>query len=288
MASYHGPVVQSALLRSELVRLRRERGLTQAQVAAGLAWLPAKLIRAEDGHSPVSQADLDALLQQYGITSDSQRERLHDLNRGAQVPGWWEAYRGHVAAAYLDYVGHEAGAASVRQYVGIVPGLLQTAEYASAITAITIEPERADLVVRLRLQRQSELARRQPVPRQWFVLDEAAIRRRVGYGQDRAIMRNQLLHILGQARAEEQITVQVIPFEAGGHPGVTGPFTLLDFDADLPGVLYIDTGQGFIEMIIGTEGLVAEFADNFEKLTQAALPADQSLGMIQSAAEELT
>jgi len=102
MASYHGPVVQSALLRSELVRLRRERGLTQAQVAAGLAWLPAKLIRAEDGHSPVSQADLDALLQQYGITSDSQRERLHDLNRGAQVPGWWEAYRGHVAAAYLD------------------------------------------------------------------------------------------------------------------------------------------------------------------------------------------
>src|SRR5690348_1982517 len=127
MASDHGPVVQSALLRSELVQLRRERGLTQAQVAADLAWMPAKLIRAEGGQSPATEADLDALLQRYGVTSDSQRERLRDLSRGARVSGWWEAYRGDVAAAYLDYVGHEAGAASIRQYLGaVVPGLLQT------------------------------------------------------------------------------------------------------------------------------------------------------------------
>jgi transcriptional regulator with XRE-family HTH domain len=289
MVSDHGPVVQSALLRSELVRLRRERGLTQAQVAADLAWMSTKLIRAEGGHSLISEADLDALLQRYGVTSNSQRERLRDLNRGAHATGWWEAYRGDVAAAYLDYVGHEAGAASIRQYLGaVVPGLLQTREYAAAISAVAVEPERADPVIRLRLQRQSELAQRQPAPRQCYVVDEAVIRRRIGFDRDRAIMRNQLLHIVGMARTWERISVQVIPFDAGEHPGLTGPFTLLDFDAGLPGLLYIDTGQGFLEMISGAEGPVAEFADNFERLTRVALSADQSLEFIQSAAEQMT
>jgi hypothetical protein len=288
MASYHGPVVQSALLRGELVRLRRESGLTAGQAAADLRWLTAKLIRAEDGNGPISQADLDAMLQCYGVTTGGLRERLHDLNRGASIAGWWETYRGDVAGAYLDYVGYETGAASIRQYLGaVVPGLLQTAEYAATITAVAVEPERADPVIRLRLQRQSELAQRQSVPRQRYVMDEAAIRRRIGFHRDRAIMRNQLLHIVGRARADEQITVQVIPFDAGEHPGLTGPFTLLDFDGDLPGILYIDTGQGFIEMIIGTEGLIAEFADNFERLIQIALPPDQSLGFLQSVAREM-
>jgi hypothetical protein len=289
MASDHGPVVQSALLRGELVRLRKERGLTQAQVAAELEWLAAKLIRTEGGHGSINRVDLDALLRLYGVTSDSQRERLHDLNRGARTTGWWEAYRDEVAAAYLNYVGYEAGAAAIRQYLGaVVPGLLQTSEYAEAVTAVAVEPERAGPVVRLRLQRQAELAQRQPVPRQCYVLDEAAIRRRIGFHRDRAIMRSQLLHIVGKARSDEQITIQVIPFEAGEHSGLTGPFTLLEFDGDLPGILYIDTGQGFIELISGTEGLAAEFADNFERLIQVALPADQSLEFIQSAAEEMS
>ena len=89
MAADQGPVVQSALLRSELVRLRKERGLTQQQVARELEWSASKLIRVEGGASSITKVDLDALLSKYGVTSESHRERLQSLNRAAKERGWW-------------------------------------------------------------------------------------------------------------------------------------------------------------------------------------------------------
>ena len=84
MALDEGPLVQSALLRSELVRLRKDRGLTQGRVAEILEWSTSKLIRVEGGHTSITKVDLDALLGQYGVTSENQRERLHALNRAAR------------------------------------------------------------------------------------------------------------------------------------------------------------------------------------------------------------
>ena len=127
MAIDQGPVIQSAVLRSELVRLRKESGMTQEQVAGNLEWSASKLIRVKGGRSSITKVDLDALLTQYGVTSESQRERLQALNRGARQAGWWESYRNDAPAPYLDYVGYEAGAAFIRQFPGsVVPGLLQT------------------------------------------------------------------------------------------------------------------------------------------------------------------
>lgn len=289
MASDQGPVVQSAVLRSELVRLRKEKGMTQEQVAGNLEWSASKLIRVEGGRSSITKVDLDALLQQYGVTSESQRERLHNLNRGARATAWWDAYRDDVPAPYLNYVGYEAGAAFIRQFPGtVVPGLLQTPEYAEELTVISVEPVKVASVVKLRLQRQSELAQRENPPRQFYVLDEAVIRRRVGIQKDPAIMPNQLMHIVGKARGDERITVRVIPFEAGAHAGLSGPFTLLEFDGGLPDILYLDAGRGVIDMINSNDEQVAEYADNFEKLLGAALSADESLEFIRSAAEEMT
>lgn len=289
MASDQGPVVQSALLRSELIRLRKEKGMTQEQVARNLEWSASKVIRVEGGHSSITRVDLEALLRQYGLTSESQHERLQSLNRGARASGWWDAYRGDVPTPYLNYVGYEAGAATIKQFPGtVVPGLLQTAGYAEALTAISVEPVKVAPVVRLRVQRQAELARRQPPPRQFYVLDEAVIRRRVGIGRDPAIMPEQLLHIADQAADDERITVRVIPFGAGEHVGLSGPFTLLEFDGGLPDILYLDAGRGIIDMVNGNDAEVSEFADNFEKLVEAALPADESLEFIRNAAEEMS
>ncbi len=289
MASDQGPVVQSAVLRSELVRLRKERGLTQEQVAGNLEWSASKLIRVEGGRSSITKVDLDALLGQYGVTSESQRERLSNLNRGARAVGWWNAYRNDASAPYLSYVGYEAGAAFIRQFPGtVVPGLLQTPEYARALTVVFVEERsKVDSVVGLRLQRQSELAHRGTSPRQYYVLDEAVIRRHIGIQEDRAIMPDQLTHIVNRARDDERITVRVIPFDAGAHAGLSGPFTLLEFDGGLPDLLYLDAGREVIGMISGDDR-IAEYADTFESLVEAALSAEDSLEFIRSAAAEMS
>jgi transcriptional regulator with XRE-family HTH domain len=289
MASDQGPVVQSAVLRTELVRLRKERGLTQEQVAASLEWSGSKLIRIEGGRSSITKVDLDALLGQYGVTSEVQRDRLQDLNRGARAVGWWNGYRNDAPAPYLDYVGYETGAAFIRQYQGtVVPGLLQTPEYARAVTVISVEDRRKiDAVVGLRLQRQAELARRDPPARQYYVLDEAVIRRHVGIPDEPSVMPDQLKHMVSRVRDDERVTVRVIPFARGAHAGFSGPFTLLEFDGSLPDILYLDAGRDVIGMVSNGER-VAEYADSFESLVEAALSADDSLEFISAAAEEMS
>ena len=289
MPNDQGPTVQSAVLRAELVRLRKERGQTQEQVAASLEWSASKLIRVEGGRSSITKVDLDALLRQYGLTSESQREKLETLNRGARLPAWWDAYRNDISPTYLRYVGYEAGAAFIRQFPGtVVPGLLQTREYAEELTASSVEPVRVGSVVNLRLQRQAELAERANPPRQYYVLDEAVIRRHVGVRKDPAIMPNQLRHIVDRARADSLITVRVIPFDKGEHAGLSGPFTLLEFDGALPDILYLDAGRSEIVMINDSELQVADYAYDFEALVELALPADESLEFIQSAAEDMS
>jgi transcriptional regulator with XRE-family HTH domain len=262
--------------------------MTQEQIAAKLEWSASKVIRVEGGRSSITKVDLDALLDQYGVTSEDERGRLHGLNREARAAGWWDGYRNDVAAPYLDYVGYEAGAAVIRQFPGtVVPGLLQTKEYAEALTVLSVEPVRVASVVRLRLQRRAELARRTPPPRQYYVLDEAVIRRHVGIKWDPAIMPNQLMHIVSTAQADERITVRVIPFKVGEHVGLSGPFTLLEFDGGLPDVLYIDAGRGLIELT-SSDAQVAEYADNFENLLEAALSPAESLEFMQGVAEEIS
>jgi transcriptional regulator with XRE-family HTH domain len=290
VATDQGPVVQSALLRGELVRLRKESGLTQEQVAADLEWSPSKLIRVEGGRSSITKVDLDALLVKYGVTSESTRERLQTLNRGARERAWWDKYRDDVSPTYLEYVGFEAGAAFIRQFESAyVPGTMQTPAYAEAITEYSVNSARVKPIVELRLQRQSELAQRSPQPRRYYVVDEAVIRRHVGISKDPAIMPDQLRIIADKAERDDLVTLRVVPFTAGAHRGLSGPFTLLEFDGGLPDVLYIDAGRGaFISITSGNDSRVAEYRDDFETLLEDALPADKSIGLIRSVAEDMS
>ncbi|HEY1703001.1 MAG TPA: helix-turn-helix transcriptional regulator [Trebonia sp.] len=288
MASDQGPVVQSALLRTELIRLRKESGLTQEQVASGLDWSPSKLIRVEGGRSSITRVDLDALLTRYGVTSESHRERLQALNRGARERGWWNVYRDDISPAYLEFVGYEAGAAFIRQcQPGFVPGLLQTAEYAEVLTANSIDAVMVAPVVKLRLQRQSELVGRTNPPRQYYVLDESVIRRHVGISQDPAIMPAQLRYLADTAEGEDRVTIRIIPFRAGAHPGLDGPFTLLEFDAPMADILYLDNGRNR-NLITGSDPRIAEYADDFEALLESALTTEESIELIRQAAEEMS
>jgi transcriptional regulator with XRE-family HTH domain len=289
MATDQGPVVQSALLRGALVRLRKEADLTQEQVAGELDWSPSKLIRVEGGRSSITKVDLNALLTVYGVTSESRREHLLALNRGARERSWWDGYR-DIAPAYLNYVGFEAGAAFIRQFEsGFVPGLLQTPEYAEAVTVKAVTGVRVASIVELRMQRQAELARRSAPPRQYHVVDEGVLWRHVGISKDPAIMPNQLRHIADKAEGDDLTTVRVIPFSAGAHRGLSGPFTLLEFEGGLPDVLYIDAGRSaYATMILGDESQVSEFRDDFEVLLEDALSAEKSIKLMRSIAEEMS
>jgi len=290
MPNDQGPVVLSALLRGELVRLRKEKELTQEQVATELEWSPSKLIRVEGGRSSITKVDLDALMDVYGVTSESQRERMQALNRGARERGWWDDYRADLALTYVNYVGYEAGASFIRTFQStVMPGLLQTSGYAQELAATTVEDRvKIASAVKLRLLRQAELAKRTPPPRQYFVLDEAVIRRHVGIQTDPGIMPDQLRNIAAKARGDERITVRLIPFSAGAHAGHTGPFTLLEFDGGLPDILYLDPGREVISMISGDDVQIAEYRDAFEKLLGGALSAGESIEFMLSVAEEMS
>jgi transcriptional regulator with XRE-family HTH domain len=288
MATDQGPVVQSALLRTELIRLRKDSGKTQETVAQDLDWSPSKLIRVEGGRSSITKVDLDALLTEYGISSESIRERLQVLNRGTRERAWWTSYREGINPTYLEYVGYEAGAAYIRQFQsGAVPGLLQTPEYAEILTANSVDAMRVGPAVKFRLQRQAELAQRSVPPRQYHVVDEAVIRRHIGIKKDPAVMPNQLRTIADRAEHEESLTVRVIPFTAGAHPGLAGPFTLLEFDGAMPDLLYLDAGRE-TSLITGSDSRIGEYADDFEVLLENSLSATASIDLIRQVAEDMS
>jgi uncharacterized protein DUF5753 len=237
----------------------------------------------------LARQHLDALLTKYGVTSESHRERLYNLNRGAKETGWWAAYKDDVSPDYLSYVGFEAGAAFIRQFqIGVVPGLLQTADYAEVLTSVfQFEPETVRTLVRLRMQRQSELWQRSAPPRQYFVLDEGVIRRHIGIKRNRAIMPNQLRSIADRAERDHLVTVRVIPFEAGAHPGLIDPFTLLEFEAGLPDILFFDANRSAL-MVSGDDPDVAKYAEHFEELLEDALTAEESIKLMRNVAEEMS
>jgi transcriptional regulator with XRE-family HTH domain len=287
MSSDQGPIVQSALLRSELVRLRKEKKLTQEQVARQLEWSPSKLIRVEGGKNAITRTDLQALLGVYDVTSEGRQERLQTLARGAREPAWWNAYRGELDPTFLNYVGYSAGAAFMRQFHGtVIPGLIQTPEYAEVLSTGKASERARVLAAKLRIQRQQELAKRENPPRQHYIIDEAVVRRHVGIKSDPAIMPAQLNHVADLAERDD-VTVRVIPFSAGAHLGLDGPFTILEFEGDLADVLYLEGRPGASLMITGEDERIPEYRDTFELLLEQALPADQSIALMRQAAEDL-
>lgn len=268
--------------------LRKEKSLTQEQVARALEWSPSKLIRIEGGKSGLTRTDLQALLHQYGVTSESKVERLQALNRGAREIAWWSPYRGDVGDTYLNFVGFEAGASYIRHFHGsVIPGLLQTEEYGMVLTAGEVGQVEVARAVRLRQQRQKELAQRETPPTRLYVIDEAVIRRHVGIGIDPSIMPTQLRHVADVSEQDDLVTVRIIPFRAGAHSGLFGPFTLLEFEGGLPDMLFLEGFRAASALISGDDERIAEYRAAFESLLDVTLSKEESIDLLRQAAEEL-
>jgi transcriptional regulator with XRE-family HTH domain len=235
-----GPTVLRILLGAQLRRLRESQRITLEDAGRAIRASHSKISRLETGRVGFKDRDIADLLTYYGVADEQDREALRALARRANAPGWWHDYSDILPAWFEAYVGLEEVAIQIRTYqVQFVPGLLQTEDYARAVTLLGHEgasPREIERRVRLRMARQAVLDRPDP-PSLWAVIDEAVLRRPPG---PPPVMRGQLEHLAKMAK-RPNVTVQIIPFQAGGHAAAGGVFSILRFaEPDLPDVVYLE------------------------------------------------
>jgi transcriptional regulator with XRE-family HTH domain len=283
MADGPGQVVKRRRLRAELRNARMAADLTQEQVADAMEWSPSKIIRIEAGSVGVSANDMKELLRLYQIADPKRVDELLTLARVARERS--TTYRA-APPNLLQFIDYEAAASVIRMFQTIlVPGILQTEEYARTVIS-TLQPEaskeQVDALVTIRMTRQELLERTNQVEL-LFVVDEAVVRRQVG-GED--VMRRQVRHLAKMA-TKENVTLEVVRFGAGAHPGVQGPFVIFEFpDTEDDDVLYLETSHG--ELIIRDNP--EEIATHEERLAAlrklSATPKDSAAFLERVAAGE--
>jgi transcriptional regulator with XRE-family HTH domain len=277
------PEVRSPTLRRRelgaLLRARRlELGLTVEQVAEQLLCSPSKVSRMETGQRGATARDIRDLSEIYGITDAAQREQLARLAAEGKQQGWWQSYE---LDYFATYVGLEAAATAIRTYQSTtIPGLLQTPEYVRAMSEVLVPEvpaERADELVEVKQRRQGRLASVPPLPLR-VVLDEAVLHRAVG---GPAAMGAQLEHMI-EATKIHNVTIQVIPYNAGAHPAMDSTFAILDFAEPVPSVVYVEGLVGWI--YIERPQDIARYEQVFDRLLDSALNPQESIELIAKVA----
>jgi transcriptional regulator with XRE-family HTH domain len=264
--------VQRRRLQRELRHMRELLKYTQKDVADAMDWSLSKVVRIESGTVAISISDLRSLLQHYRITDADEIERLVEMARASKErPTWWSNYKEATSSQYLTFLAYENAASSIYQFEPLlIPGLLQDEDYARAILqalAGSASDKRVEEWVELRMRRQVELFDRTDPPETLFVIDEAVLHRWVG-GAD--VMRRQLLRLKDVA-ARRNVTIEIVPFTAGAHPGMNGPFVILELpDGADDDVLYVENSRG--DMIS---------RDEQEEILPARAVLDQLRGLVR-------
>jgi transcriptional regulator with XRE-family HTH domain len=262
------PTMRGRRLRIELRQLRDESGLTIESVARQLDWSPSKVSRLETGQRGVHPSDVRLLSQVYDIPSE-RREELIEMARQSRKRSWWHEYREEFPAWLEFYLDYEAEATLVRMFTEErIPGPLQVEGYAREVG-----PGEMQQVRRGRFAQHG-------IPPLHVILSEGALRRLVG-GVD--VMREQLTHLAKIAEVEH-VTLQVLPFDAGAHPALGDPFTVLEF-ADHQAITYHDhqsTGV-YLEKKDETE----RYDRSFRELEKLALTPERTVEFIVGLARDL-
>lgn len=235
----------------------------------------SKLVRIESGQVGISIAELKVLLAHYGIVDPAEVDRFVQMARASkEQQGWWTKYRDSTSPQYISFLGYQNSASVIRQFEPmVIPGLLQTEDYARAIVeaiGVSASKDQKDEWVELRMRRQEELFDRPSPPEMIFVLGEAALRHWVGGPE---VMRRQLRRLKEDAR-KDNVTIEVVPFSAGAHPGMKGPVVLLEFEgAEEEDVLFLENIRG--DMISREEqDEINDFRGIFARLQELAGEGD--------------
>ncbi|SNX79812.1 Helix-turn-helix domain-containing protein [Streptomyces microflavus] len=278
------PTVRRRRLGQELRRLREIKGMTAEEVADRLLVSQSKISRLENGRRSISQRDVRDLCGVYEVADHRVVDSLMQMAKDSRQQGWWHAF-GDIP--YSVYIGLETDAESLRVYEPqIVPGLLQTRSYAEAlITGALPEAPPSDIEkrVNVRARRQDRVNAPEHPLRLWAVIDESALRRLVGGKQ---VMLAQLEHLVEQSKLPH-VTVQVLPFEMGAHPGINGQYAILKFpDAADSSVVYIEGVTS--DLYLEKANDVQRYSVMYEHLRAQALNVDQTREFIGDIAKGYT
>ncbi|GAA1226443.1 helix-turn-helix transcriptional regulator [Streptomyces sp. DSM 41524] len=269
-------------LGGELTKLRTAAGLTQTHAAKVLTGSTTKVAKMEGGWVPMRDPDIRALCELYGLSDPAAVGGLLELARvdreRRKAKGWWNEFPN--LGDMQEYVALENAATSIRTWqLCLVPGLLQTPGYARALAmgnSTKGHPDRGETLVATRIARQRRLSE-EPTLDLWAVVHESALRHRVG---GTAVMREQLKR-LEEAAQQPNITIQILPFEAGEHLGMGGAFNIISFaEPGAMDVVYTETAFGQLWVEGGDEA--AQHQELFEKIARHALAESESRSFIEA------
>ena len=280
-----GSAAARMMLGSQLRRFREAAGITPDAAGWHIRSSRSKISRMENGRVGFKDRDLRDLLTLYGVTDPQVTDAMLALAGQAHTQEWWAQFGDILPAWFEPYLGLEASASLIRSFdLQFVHGLFQTEAYARAVTALGgrgASPDEIDRRVAVRLKRQELLTAAKP-PRVWSVMDEAALRRPVG---GVAVMCAQL-RWLAEVAQLPNVTLQVVPFEAGGHDAAGGSFTILRFsERDVPDVVYIEqlTGALYLEKPAATD----HYLDIMNRLSATSLDPGQTVFFLDRIRREL-
>ncbi|MEU6613566.1 helix-turn-helix domain-containing protein [Streptomyces parvus] len=269
---------------AELKRLREKAGVKMEEAAERIGGDKPKISRQENGRQGVSKLEIEALLALYGVSDERLRTALTTLAREGRRKGWWAQYSDILTAGFQERLSIESDAARILAFQPmLVPGLLQTVEYATEVIRSvnkTATEEEIDSYVEVRKSRQEIFARESP-PQYLCLLDEAVLRREV---RGPAVMAAQLDKIL-EMNNPPKLTIQVVPFAQGWHAGADGPFNVYSYpdpmDLDVVNLEYLD-GALYLE----EDESVERYQLAFDELRAAALTSRQSMELISAVKRE--
>jgi len=278
-----GPTVLRILLGAQLRRLREAKRITLEDAGFAIRASHSKVRRLEAGRLGFKDRDITDLLTLYSVTDDEKRLALRALAQRANTPGWWHDYSDILPSWFEAYIGLEDAAAQIRLYeVQYVPGLLQTQEYARAVTLSGhdgVSTKEIERKVRLRMARQAALDRPDP-PNLRVVLDEAVLQRHVG---GPAVMRDQLQHLTEMAE-QPNVTIQILPLQGSGRSAGES-FTILRFaEPDLPDVVYLEhlTSAQYLD----NPEVVNEYLRVMQRLDAQALTSGETTQFLRQSLKE--
>ncbi len=260
--------------------LRTERGWTVEQVAEQLEFSPSKVSRLETGHRGASARDIRDLCDLFGV-GDQRRQQLLDLAAAGKQQAWWQSRN----ISYSHYVGLEAAATVISDFgLGVVPGLLQTADYGRAVLRST-RPALAENVIEervaSRLERQ-RLLTSDNAPQFEAVIDEGVMHRVAGSSR---IMRAQL-HQLIAVSESPGFDIRLLPYKSGLMPSSINKFILLTFaEATVPEIVFIEHLAG--DLYLDRADEVAAYEETFSLMREMAEPPARTRDIMRSVANAL-